>query len=101
MNERIKLLAEQAGWTEGYYESDDGPFIEPEFNKEKFALLIVQDCLDTVQRGIEGFGSRNEDIKYGGQRSLWYVYRWIQARYSLGPYQDEEAYYKKDNWLMK
>ncbi len=44
MNERIRELIEQAGWTEGYYESDDGPFIEPEFNKEKFAELIVREC---------------------------------------------------------
>lgn len=44
MNERIKQLAEQAGWTEGYYESDDGPFIGPEFNKEKFAELIIREC---------------------------------------------------------
>ena len=46
MNERIRELIEQAGWTEGYYESDDGPFIEPEFNKEKFAELIVRECAD-------------------------------------------------------
>ncbi len=45
MNERIQELARQAGWTEGYYESDDGPFIEPEFNKEKFAELIVRECV--------------------------------------------------------
>ena len=55
MNERIKELAEQAGWTEGYYESDDGPFIAPEFNKEKFAKLIVRECaevgLDSVEDG--------------------------------------------------
>ena len=44
MNGRIRELAEQAGWTEGYYELDDGPFIEPEFNKEKFAELIVDEC---------------------------------------------------------
>ncbi len=46
MNERIRELIEQAGWTEGYYESDDGPFIEPEFNKEKFAELIVRECAE-------------------------------------------------------
>ena len=46
MNKRIRELAEQAGWTEGYYESDDGPFIEPEFNKEKFAELIVRECAE-------------------------------------------------------
>ena len=44
MNERIKLLAEQAGFTEGGYESDDGPWIGPEFDKEKFAELIVKEC---------------------------------------------------------
>ena len=48
MNERIRELAEQAGWTEEYYESDDGPFIEPEFNKEKFAELIVRECVGIV-----------------------------------------------------
>jgi len=58
MNERIRELAEQAGWTEGYYESDDGPFIEPEFNKEKFAELIVKECADIAtnryQRLMDG-----------------------------------------------
>ena len=44
MNERIKLLAEQAGFTEGGYESDDGPWIGPEFDKEKVAELIVKEC---------------------------------------------------------
>ena len=52
MNERIKELAEQAGFTEGRYESDDGPWIESEFNKEKFAELIVADCLDVVAMRI-------------------------------------------------
>jgi hypothetical protein len=45
MNERIKLLAEQAGFTEGGYESDDGPWIGPEFDKEKFAELIIAECI--------------------------------------------------------
>jgi hypothetical protein len=49
MNPRIRELAEQAGWTEGYYESDDGPFIEPEFNKEKFAELIVRECMKVTK----------------------------------------------------
>ena len=46
MNERIRQLAEQAGYTEGYYASDDGPWIESEFNKEKFAELIVRECAE-------------------------------------------------------
>lgn len=45
MNERIRLLAEQAGDIEAHYESDHGPFVPAEFNKEKFAELIVQECL--------------------------------------------------------
>ena len=96
MNERIKLLAEQAT---SYKEGDtEGKHDIEVFDKEKFALLIVQECLDTVERCVEGFGSRNEDILYGGQRSLGFVYLWIQARFSLGPYQDEEAWPKKENW---
>ncbi len=57
MNERIRELIEQAGWTEGYYESDDGPFIEPEFNKEKFAELIVREC---VKAADEWYQYHNE-----------------------------------------
>jgi hypothetical protein len=51
MNERIKLLAEQAGFTEGTYESEEGPWIGPEFDKEKFAELIVQECVGVVEGG--------------------------------------------------
>ena len=49
MNERIKELAEQAGFTEGGYESDEGPWIGPEFNKEKFAELIVRECIRKIE----------------------------------------------------
>ncbi len=63
MNERIRELIEQAGWTEGYYESDDGPFIEPEFNKEKFAELIIKETLQVARAGIE-FGDGMEDAVY-------------------------------------
>jgi hypothetical protein len=53
MNERIKLLAEQAGFTEGGYESDDGPWIGPEFDKEKFAELLVADVLNEVLKAMD------------------------------------------------
>ena len=52
MNERIKELAEQAGFTEGGYESDEGPWIGPEFNKEKFAELIVRECIKVAMRSV-------------------------------------------------
>lgn len=44
MNERIRELIKQAGYTEAHYYSDDGPFVPAEFNKEKFAELIVREC---------------------------------------------------------
>jgi hypothetical protein len=53
MNERIKELAEQAGFTEGGYESDDGPWIGPEFDKEKFAELLVADVLNEVLKAMD------------------------------------------------
>ena len=56
MNERIKELAEQAGFTEGGYESDEGPWIGPEFNKEKFAELIIKECLHIVDDEGAGEG---------------------------------------------
>ena len=53
MNERIKQLAEQAGYTDAYYESDDGPFVPAEFDKEKFAELIVRECVQLCQECID------------------------------------------------
>ncbi len=61
MNERIRELIEQAGWTEGYYESDDGPFIEPEFNKEKFAELIIRECIKVVDDTM----TENQEMNIG------------------------------------
>ncbi len=49
MNERIRELARQAGYTEAGYESDDGPWCPAEFNKEKFAELIVRECMSCAQ----------------------------------------------------
>jgi hypothetical protein len=48
MNKLIQELAEQAGYTEAYYESDHGPFIPAEFNKQKFAELIVEELRNVV-----------------------------------------------------
>lgn len=44
MNERIKELIKQA--TNPDYDSDDGPMNE--INIEKFAELIVRECMDAV-----------------------------------------------------
>ena len=42
MNERIKQLAEQAGWGKG--ETHDDCMQCSPFDKEKFAELIVREC---------------------------------------------------------
>lgn len=49
MNERIKLLAEQATTIE--YGIDNG-FDRVTFDKEKFAELIVADCLKQIKDGL-------------------------------------------------
>ena len=45
MNERIRLLAEQAGFMESWY-SESGDDCEQEL--KKFAELIVQECIDII-----------------------------------------------------
>jgi hypothetical protein len=68
MNNRIKELAEQAGFTEGGYESDEGPWIGPEFNKEKFAELIVRDVVEQIitQERTDGEWYQTDIFKHFG-----------------------------------
>ena len=71
MNERIKELAEQAGFTEGGYESDEGPWIGPEFNKEKFAELIVLEMCQVMKVEGEQFSlDQNFDAVKGVGRCM-------------------------------
>lgn len=62
MNDRIRKLAEQAGWTDGYYASDDGPFVDPEFNKEKFAELIIAECCVALRPMLRDMISRTQAV---------------------------------------
>jgi len=59
MNERIKELAEQAKDYADYYSmlSDSA---EQEIFTEKFALLIVRECIRTIQMGITRDGHNTE-----------------------------------------
>jgi len=54
MNERIKELAGQAGFNE-YINENLWPEEQPEFNNlmEKFAELIVRECLDIVEQDMK------------------------------------------------
>ena len=59
MNERIKLLAEQAGYK-------DLPTVRlafQGFDKEKFAELIVQECADIALK--KGMASPDTDFRTG------------------------------------
>ena len=53
MNKRIKLLAEQAGFI-----PDNAPGMNPVL--EKFAQLIVQECIDTVKKRFMGDLNRED-----------------------------------------
>ena len=48
MNERIKDLAEQAGWGKG--ETHDDCMQCSPFDKEKFAELIVRECVESLTK---------------------------------------------------
>jgi hypothetical protein len=57
MNERIKLFAEQATtYIEPTSNSGEGWI----FDKEKFAQLIVKECILTIQMGITRDGHNTE-----------------------------------------
>jgi hypothetical protein len=45
MNERIRELIEQSGYTKGHHDEYGRLTVMPEFNKEKFAELIVRECI--------------------------------------------------------
>jgi hypothetical protein len=51
LNERIKQLAEQAGWGKG--ETHDDCMSCSAFDKEEFAELIVKECIDLVAKRKE------------------------------------------------
>ena len=59
MNERIKELIKQA--TNPDYDSDDGPMNE--LNVEKFAELIVRECVDVVAGVMPGYKDYRSQIE--------------------------------------
>ena len=70
MNERIKELIEQATESTGFLTAGDSvkPLPVREFNKEKFALLIVQECLDQCyNRGM------NDELYAGQLKAAAYI----------------------------
>ena len=80
MNERIKELAEQATTIE--YGVDNG-FDRVTFDKEKFAELIVRECIDTLQRSKDNFGSTDPQILKGARDALTISIYDIQNRFNM------------------
>ena len=70
MNERIRLLAEQAGITTNidtnYFEKDMNKWVD--YFSEKFAELIVRECLDQCyNRGM------NDELYAGQLKAAKYI----------------------------
>jgi hypothetical protein len=91
MNERIRLLAEQAGMvkilTQHAHEYGAGTFEDTEYPElEKFAELIVRECVgitdDLVNRNVDGSWTSNElYTDYNG--ALFEVKRRIQEHFGV------------------
>lgn len=62
MNERIKELALQCGaWHQVY---DNKQFmVDGNFDVEKLAMLVVQDCIDTVENLSPGYKDYRDQIE--------------------------------------
>ena len=56
MNERIRELAEQAGYTKAHHDEYGRLTVMPEFNREKFAELIVRECMSITDKCSTGPG---------------------------------------------
>jgi hypothetical protein len=93
MNERIRGLWNRAAESTAAYPSGQNNSWETQVNfMEKFAELVVQECLDTIQRGIDNGGGASEDIVMAGKLALFYSYRNIQYRFGMGDYKDQEHF---------
>ena len=86
MNERIRELTEQAGYTKGHHDEYGRLTVMPEFNKEKFAELIVRECVsitdELVNRSVDGSWTSNElYTDYNG--ALFEVKRRIEEHFGV------------------
>ena len=71
MNERLKELAEQAGWTivMGTRQPiDQRDYVVGPEQAKKFAELIVRDCLDIIEQDLE---TNTEKAKTDNEGRIW------------------------------
>ena len=62
MNERIKELALQCGAWHQVYENKQF-MVDGNFDVEKLAMLVVQDCIDTVENLSPGYKDYRDQIE--------------------------------------
>ena len=68
MNERIKELAEQAGWGKG--ETHDDCMQCSPFYHEKFAELIVEECAEHLESSVLVPNSEHSRVKWKCIRAI-------------------------------
>lgn len=84
MNERIQELAVQAD-AYAWEQIDEGANFDeqPQYFAEKFAELIVRECMDIAKRTGENFGSANSDVLEGGRGGAFCVYQNIKNTFGV------------------
>jgi len=105
MNERIRELAEQAELPtiDGEWDYNNREILrrensewrvatpseiiavlfECEKSREKFAELIIGECMDIAKRTEKNFGSANSDVLEGGRGGAFCVYQNIKNTFGV------------------
>ena len=91
MNEQIQELRKQAcQWVvDNHQRADPKNLSQAEIEQrylmyeEKFALLIVRECMDIAKRTGENFGSANSDVLEGGRGGAFCVYQNIKNTFEV------------------
>mgnify|MGYP003345343684 CR=1 FL=1 len=78
MNERIGKLAEKAGLL-----GPSSRIGNSHEAAERFAQLIIRECIDTLQRGRDNFGSNDPQILKGARDALTIAVYDIQNRFEM------------------
>ena len=77
MNLQTEALAKQAAEYAIEFATQDQALYIPKL-MEKFAELIVRECMDIAKRTGDNFGSWNPDVVVGGQGGTFCVYHNIK-----------------------
>ena len=81
MNERIKELAIEARLISPEYSDCTHTTLSPQ--EQKFAELIVRECMNIANRTRDNFGSANPDVLEGGRGGAFCVYHNIKNTFGV------------------